>query len=134
MFNYETSTKCFFFFFFLRVLMQDPRLSCSSNDKESACNAGHSGSIPGSGGSPGGGTGNPLQYSCLESSTDRVALQATVHGVAKSQMTEHNSKQLGNKRLLKSRALIYKSHQMAFAFLLRHHHGLQYQLHTCWMS
>ena len=34
--------------------------------KESACNAGDLGSIPGLGGSPGGGHGNPLQYSCLE--------------------------------------------------------------------
>ena len=34
--------------------------------KESACNAGHLGSIPGLGRSPGGGNGNPLQYSCLE--------------------------------------------------------------------
>ena len=47
-------------------------------------------SIPGSGRSPGGGNGNPLQYSCLENSTDRGAWWATVHGVAKSQaLTEH---------------------------------------------
>ena len=38
----------------------------SSNGKESACNAGDLGSIPGLGRSPGGGHGNPLQYSCLE--------------------------------------------------------------------
>ena len=42
------------------------------------------GSIPGSGRSPGEGNGNPLQYSCLENSTDRGAWWATVHGVAKS--------------------------------------------------
>ena len=41
-------------------------------------------SVPGSGRSPGGGNGNPLQYSCLENPTDRGAWQATVHGVAKS--------------------------------------------------
>ena len=35
--------------------------------------------------SPGGGHGNPLQYSCLENSMDRGAWQATVHGVTKSQ-------------------------------------------------
>ena len=35
--------------------------------------------------SPGGGNGNPLQYSCLENSMDRGAWQATVHGVTKSQ-------------------------------------------------
>ena len=39
-----------------------------SDGKESACNAGDPGSIPGSGRSPGGGSGNPLQYSCLENS------------------------------------------------------------------
>ena len=44
------------------------------------------GLIPGSGGSPGKGHGNPLQYSCLENPTDRGAWQATVHGVAKSQI------------------------------------------------
>ena len=43
------------------------------------------GSIPGSGRSPGGQHGNPLQYSCLENPMDRGAWQATVHGVAKSQ-------------------------------------------------
>ena len=43
------------------------------------------GSIPGSGKSPGGGHGNPLQYSCLENPTDRGAWQATIHRVAKSQ-------------------------------------------------
>jgi len=37
-----------------------------SDSKGSACNAGDLGSIPGFGGSPGGGHGNPLQYSCLE--------------------------------------------------------------------
>ena len=43
------------------------------------------GSVSGLGRSPGEGNGNPLQYSCLENSTDRRAWQATVHGVAKSQ-------------------------------------------------
>ena len=37
------------------------------------------GSTPGSGGFPGGGDGNPLQYSCLENPMDRGALRATVH-------------------------------------------------------
>ena len=41
--------------------------------------------MPGSGRSPGGMHGNPLQYSCLENPVDRGAWQATVHGVAKSQ-------------------------------------------------
>ena len=43
------------------------------------------GSITGSGRSPGGGNGNPLQYSCLENSTDTRVWQATVHRVTKSQ-------------------------------------------------
>ena len=43
-----------------------------------------SGLIPGSGRSPGGGHGNPLQYFCLENPMDRGACWATVHGVAKS--------------------------------------------------
>ena len=55
--------------------------------KESPCNvgaAGDSGSIPGSGRSPGEGNGNPLMYSCLENLMDREAWQATVHRVAQS--------------------------------------------------
>ena len=53
--------------------------------KESACNTGDSGLIPGLGRSPGKGHGNPLQYSCLENPMDRGAWRATVHGVTKSQ-------------------------------------------------
>ena len=55
-----------------------------SDGKESACNAGHPGSIPGLERSPAEGNGNLLQYSCLENSKDRGAWQATVHGVPKS--------------------------------------------------
>ena len=54
--------------------------------KESACNAEDMGLIPGSGRSPGGGKGNPLQYSCLESPKDIAAWWAIVHRVTKSQM------------------------------------------------
>ena len=53
------------------------------DSKESACNAGDLGSIPGSGRSPGEGNDNPLQYFCLKNPMDRGAWQATVHGVAK---------------------------------------------------
>ena len=52
---------------------------CGSAGKESACNMGDLGSIPGLGRSPGEGTGYPLQYSGLENSMDCI-----VHGVAKS--------------------------------------------------
>ena len=45
--------------------------------------AGDAGSIPGSGGFPGGGTGNPFQYSRLENPTDRGGWKAIVPGVAK---------------------------------------------------
>ena len=45
-------------------------------------------SIPGSGRSPGGGPGNPLQYSGLENPVDGGAWRATVHGVAESDTTE----------------------------------------------
>ena len=56
-----------------------------SDGKASACNVGDLGSIPGSGRSLGEGTGNPLQYSCLENSMNRGAGRATVQGVAKIQ-------------------------------------------------
>ena len=56
-----------------------------SVSKESACNVGDPGSIPGSGRSSGGGHGNPLQYSCLENPRDRGAWWAAVPRVAKSQ-------------------------------------------------
>ena len=55
-----------------------------SDGKESACNVGDPGSIPGLEKSPGERNGNPLQYSCLENSMDRGPWWATVHGVAKS--------------------------------------------------
>ena len=55
-----------------------------SDGEECARSAGDLGSIPGLGRSPGGGHGNPLQYSCLENPVDRGAWRATVHGIAKS--------------------------------------------------
>ena len=60
-----------------------------SAGKESACNVGHLGLIPGLGRSPGGGYGYPLHYSHLENSMDREPCQATVQGFAReSDMTE----------------------------------------------
>ena len=61
--------------------------SSSSAGKESACNAGDPGSIPGLRKSPGEGNDNPLQYSCLENSMDRGAWQAIVHGITESDTT-----------------------------------------------
>ena len=52
--------------------------------KESACNVGDLGSIPGLGRSPGERNGNPLQHSCLEKSMDQAPWQPIVHNVAKS--------------------------------------------------
>ena len=55
-----------------------------SDGRESACNAGDVGSIPGLERFPGEGNGNPLQYSCLENPMDRGGWRAAVPGVAKS--------------------------------------------------
>ena len=56
-----------------------------SDGKESACNAGDPGSIPGSRRSTGEGNGNPLMYSCLDKPMDREAWWASVHGFSRSQ-------------------------------------------------
>ena len=58
----------------------------SSDGKESACNAGDLGLIPGWGRSPGGGHGNPLQYFCLENPMDRGAWQTTVQTVTETRL------------------------------------------------
>ena len=60
-----------------QVALVVKNLSASAGDKRDV------GLIPGSGRSPGG-NGNPLQYSCLENSTDTGAWWATVHGVVRS--------------------------------------------------
>ena len=56
-----------------------------SDSKESACNAGDLGSIPGWERPPGGGHGNPFQYFCLENPMDRRAWWAAVHRATKTQ-------------------------------------------------
>ena len=56
-----------------------------SDGKESACNVGDPGLIPGSGRSPGEGHGYTFQYSCLENSVNRGDWWSTVHGVTKNQ-------------------------------------------------
>ena len=64
-------------------------LSVVKNPPANAGDTGDRGSIPVSGRCPGGGHGNPLQYSCLESPMDRGAWWATVHGVTNSRMQQH---------------------------------------------
>ena len=71
-----------------------PGLPGGSNGKESACNAGDLGSIPGLGRSPGGRHSNPLQYSCLENPMDRGAWRTIVRGLVKSRhdwATQHST-------------------------------------------
>ena len=68
-------------------------LTDDSEGKDSTCNTGDTGdagSIPGSGSSPGGGNGNPLQYSRLGNPTDRGAWRATVHGVPKERLNNNS--------------------------------------------
>ena len=58
--------------------------------EEFTCSAGDSGSISGTGRSPGGGNGNPLQCSCLENPMHRGTWGAIVRGVAKSQTCSYD--------------------------------------------
>ena len=79
----QKEVHCFFYWLLVKLLglmvlvVKDP--PASAGDVRDP------GSIPGSGSSPGGGHGNPLQYSCLENTMDRGAWRATVHRVVKSQ-------------------------------------------------
>ena len=75
-----------------------------SHGKESACNAGELGSVPGLGRSPGVGNGHLLQYSCLENSMDRGAWWPTVLVFTKSRT---RLKQLGTCALRKRKELEY---------------------------
>ena len=63
-------------------------LPCTPDGKESACNAGDLGLIPGLGRCLAEGNGNLLQYSCLENPMDRGAWWATVCGVTELDTTE----------------------------------------------
>ena len=66
--------------------------------KQSACNAGDTSLIPGSGKSPGGGHGNPCQCFCLENPRDRGAWWTTVPRVAKSQRQSDRTHRLAHRR------------------------------------
>ena len=63
---YNWQSKMFDQICMFKVIIHPMGFPDGSNGKESTCNAGDLGSIPGLGRSPGGGQGNPLQYSCLE--------------------------------------------------------------------
>ena len=65
------------------------RLPGGTDGKESACNAGDLGLIPGLGRSSGEGNGNPLKYSHVENALVRGAWWAPVHDVAESDMTKY---------------------------------------------
>ena len=102
--NEEGSPKGFFFvqdvfaqvLFFVSYLKDIIDISlgffAGSEGKESACNAGDLSSILGLGRSPGGGHGNPFQYSCLENPMDGGAWWATAHRATKSDTTEQVSR------------------------------------------
>ena len=68
--------------YFLQQQQGEEGFPGSSDGKESPYNAGDPSLIPGSGRSPGGGKGNPLQYSCQDNPMDRGTWWATVHGFA----------------------------------------------------
>ena len=97
------------------------------SDKEPPASAGDTGSILRSGRSPGGGRGNPLQYSCLEKPMDRGAWQATAHRAAKgSDMTEATERSKHARllpqspdshslRLRFARALLRETQRMGFS-------------------
>ena len=74
--NHKRNTRVYFLY---------PGFPGGSDSRDSACNAGDLGSIPGSWRCPGGGHGNPLQSSCLENPMDRGVWWVAVHRVAKSQ-------------------------------------------------
>ncbi|CAI9169595.1 unnamed protein product [Rangifer tarandus platyrhynchus] len=76
---------------FISMHYHSKGFSGGSIGKESACNVGDLGSIPGVGRSPGEGHGYPLQCSCLANPMDRGACQATVHGVPQSDSAERLS-------------------------------------------
>ena len=70
-----------------------PGGAVGKNPPASARDIGDADLIPGSERSPGGGNGNPIQYSCLENSMDRETWGATVHEIAKSrtQLSTHTA-------------------------------------------
>ena len=87
MFNMRIRLCCYrhIYYGICYILIYAKGFPGGSDGKESACNAGNPGLIPGLGRSPGEGNDNPLQDSCLGNPMDREAWWATIHGVTKSQ-------------------------------------------------
>ena len=84
--NCSTDWPLFFFFYHSYGVSWASHVALVvKNPPANAGNGGVTGSIPGSIRVPGGGHGNSLQYCCLQNPTDRGALWATVHRVAKTQ-------------------------------------------------
>ena len=82
-----------------------------STGKESGCNVGDLGLIPGLEKSPGGGHGNPSQYSCLENTMDRGVWQAIVHigcqGVRKEACTNNSASDI-NIQVIKKVTVVFR--------------------------
>ena len=78
----------FFLIYIYSTLYINRSFPGGPNGKESACNAGDTGLIPGSGRSPGEGNGHPLQYSCVENPHGQGSLESCSPCVAESDMTE----------------------------------------------
>ena len=90
----EKFSEFFYFSLTSKLITTEASPSVGSAGKEPTCNAGDTGDVsstPGSGRSPGGGNGNPLQYSCLKNPMNRGASQAMVQRVAKrwTQLSTH---------------------------------------------
>ena len=83
LFSKKGFTHIYSFFFFLTHLYSYRRHPWWVSGKESACQCMRHRFLPGSGGSPGEGNSNPLQYSCLGNLMDRGACRVTVHGLPK---------------------------------------------------
>ena len=93
--SWTSMTALTMFYWNHQLTSYKPGFPSGSVGKDSACNAGDLGLIPGSERSPEEGNGDPLQYSYLDNSMDRGAKRATVHRIVKSwtwQVTKtHNS-------------------------------------------
>ena len=100
-------------------------LSGGSDTEESTCNAGDMGSVPGSGRSPGGGNGNPLQCSCLENPRDGGAWWAAVYGVAQSRTRLKRLSSSSSSRLQLGKYPSSERRSVAFNTPFKSHHRIQ---------